>query len=194
MLEEESDSLECMFVEELPADDTFGSKQKVILLLDCQNRDPFKKAGIVHKVPEDVLKKYPVVLFNVPAGNGNRQEALSFGFNGILLTTDSPEDFRKAIPAILSGELWYPRKAVANYILKHSQPVALKNMEECSLSPKEKEILLYLASGATNEDIGDKFLISQHTVRTHIYSIFKKLEVKNRTQAALWVVRNMLIR
>jgi DNA-binding CsgD family transcriptional regulator len=48
-----------------------------------------------------------------------------------------------------------------------------------------------VAIGATNEEIGDKLCISPHTVKTHLYNIFKKINVPNRIQATLWAAKNL---
>lgn len=190
-LQEELNSVEYMFMEELPEEQEWDPKRGILILLDSRNRDPFEKTGIMNEVPEHILKKCLVALFNVPNGNGSQERALKFGIHGILLTTESPANFRKAIHAILAGDLWYPRKAMAGYILKNSQRFVPKENGKHLLTRREKEILLRLASGATNENIADELLISQHTVRTHLYNIFKKIEVGNRVQASLWVARNI---
>jgi DNA-binding CsgD family transcriptional regulator len=48
-----------------------------------------------------------------------------------------------------------------------------------------------VVSGATNEEIAARICISPHTVKTHIYNIFKKIKVPNRLQAALWAAKNL---
>jgi len=48
-----------------------------------------------------------------------------------------------------------------------------------------------VAVGAKNEEIADELFISPNTVRTHIYNIFKKINVPNRLQAALWAAKNL---
>jgi ATP/maltotriose-dependent transcriptional regulator MalT len=57
------------------------------------------------------------------------------------------------------------------------------------LTSREKEILVGIASGASNEDIAKDLSISPHTVRTHIYNIYKKINTSNRLQAMLWVAK-----
>ncbi|MCK4790270.1 MAG: helix-turn-helix transcriptional regulator [Desulfobacteraceae bacterium] len=57
--------------------------------------------------------------------------------------------------------------------------------------PKEIEILSMVAFGAKNEQIADKLFISPNTVKTHVYNIFKKINVPNRLQAALWAAKNL---
>jgi len=61
------------------------------------------------------------------------------------------------------------------------------------LTEREKQILNKLCKGATNNDIATTLFISEHTVRTHIYNIFKKIKVKNRTQAMYWATVNLKI-
>jgi LuxR family transcriptional regulator, positive regulator of biofilm formation len=48
-----------------------------------------------------------------------------------------------------------------------------------------------VGSGAQNDEIAEKLFISPHTVKTHLYHIFKKISVPNRLQAALWVAKNL---
>jgi DNA-binding CsgD family transcriptional regulator len=55
------------------------------------------------------------------------------------------------------------------------------------LSPREFHILFMMAGGLTNKDIAARLNISCHTVRTHLYNIFRKIDVGNRVQASLWV-------
>lgn len=60
-----------------------------------------------------------------------------------------------------------------------------------NLTSREKEILTRIASGASNREIADALFISHHTVKTHIYNIYKKIKVPNRFQAALWIAENL---
>jgi DNA-binding NarL/FixJ family response regulator len=54
-----------------------------------------------------------------------------------------------------------------------------------SLSEREQEVLQWLTSGASNREIGRRLFITESTVKRHVYNIFGKLNVRNRTQAAL---------
>ena len=53
------------------------------------------------------------------------------------------------------------------------------------LSKREQEVLQWLAAGASNQEIGRQLFIAESTVKRHVYNIFGKLNVRNRTQAAL---------
>jgi len=59
-----------------------------------------------------------------------------------------------------------------------------------ALTTREQEILTLVAKGASNKDIAEKLFLKEVTVKTHLNSIFKKLNVKNRTQATLLLVNS----
>ena len=68
-----------------------------------------------------------------------------------------------------------------------------KDVNISLLTPKEKEVLVLLAKGASNLEIADKLCVRDVTVKTHLNSIFKKLKVTNRTQAVLLAMQIDLI-
>ena len=62
------------------------------------------------------------------------------------------------------------------------------------LTKREREVLIQVANGMFNKEIANSLLISERTVKNHISSIFKKIEVSDRTQAAVFAIRNNLIK
>jgi DNA-binding CsgD family transcriptional regulator len=80
---------------------------------------------------------------------------------------------------------------MTNYILEHRRPLLPFERNSTGLTKRESEILGTIAEGATNEEIAHKFFISTHTVKSHLYNIFKKVGVSNRLQAALWARSNL---
>ncbi len=167
------------------------SERDVLLLLDCQDMDPFGESGALNVVPVHSLMGCSVCLFNVPPQNGKETDFLRYGIRGIFFSNSPYEIIRKAIPAILDGELWYPRKTLARCALENSGHTSSCNREIGLLTSREREILLKIASGASNQDISDELFISLHTVKTHIYNIFRKIGVKNRIEASLWARENL---
>ena len=68
-----------------------------------------------------------------------------------------------------------------------------KNVKIDALTPKEKEVLALVSQGASNQEIADKLCVRDVTIKTHLNSIFKKLNVTNRTQAVLLAIQMNLI-
>ena len=82
-------------------------------------------------------------------------------------------------------------RKVIKYFASQALPVA-SNMPEVSLTERESEVLRQLARGLTNEQIAEAMHISYETIKEHIQHIFRKIGVSDRTQAAVWAVRNNL--
>ena len=61
----------------------------------------------------------------------------------------------------------------------------------CGLTQRELEIIGLLGTGATNAEIAEKLFVSEHTVKSHLYNIFRKIKVHNRLQAMNWARRNL---
>ncbi len=120
------------------------------------------------------------------------RDLLDTGLRGIFFKNDSPKIILKGINAILDGDLWFSRDIMKYFLLnkEFNQNVI---SEKPLLSFREKEILALVSTGMSNMDISEKLLISIHTVKTHLYNIFKKIDVPNRLQASLWAAKNLHI-
>lgn len=79
-------------------------------------------------------------------------------------------------------------EAVLRRAQRMSEPTV--NVSELPLTLREKEVLKLIAKGVSNHDIAEKLYLSEVTVKSHISNIFKKLDVKNRTQAVLVATQN----
>jgi DNA-binding NarL/FixJ family response regulator len=88
----------------------------------------------------------------------------------------------------LNGELWYPRSVLEQHLLSNQTQPMEQDRRLILLTMREREILSLLASGISNQDIAQKLYISPHTVKTHAYNIYKKINVANRQHAALWLL------
>jgi LuxR family transcriptional regulator, positive regulator of biofilm formation len=128
-----------------------------------------------------------LVLDHVDACWQIEHQALNAGVRGILYDHQDLELYSKAVCAILDGELWYPRKVLEERLLVDPVPPLVYKEELSALTMREREILSLLASGLSNQQIAFKLCISPHTVKTHAYNIYKKINVTNRLHASLWL-------
>jgi len=123
-------------------------------------------------------------------------KALKGGAKGYLSKDVSISDLIKAIQAVHKGELWVERKLMARFFDKE----AVANPKEegraerpkTVLTPREKEILSILTTGCTNKEIAQALFISEKTVKSHLNSIFRKLNVTRRLQAILQAINRGL--
>lgn len=114
-------------------------------------------------------------------------EVLSFiHLKGLFYWHDSLEQMAQGILSIFAGEMWASRRlttqVIDNLRRQHVNAFRLSG----NLTPRERQIIGLVGLGASNAQIADQLFLSEHTVKSHIYNIFKKTGVKNRTQAVIW--------
>jgi len=119
-------------------------------------------------------------------------KGLAAGARAYLLK-DAPRDqLFKAIRAVSQGESLI-QPVVASRVLDKLAELSKKSPSSETLSEREIEVLGLMAKGASNKDIGDQLSITQSTVKTHITSIFQKLNVATRTEAVTTALRRGII-
>ena len=109
--------------------------------------------------------------------------AIKAGALGYLLKDAQPDDLFHAIRSVYRGQLTLPPEMALDLLQVSKQPDEL----ESSLTERENEVLLAVAEGLSNQEIAQKLNIGANTVRTHISSLLRKLELTNRTQLAIFV-------
>jgi NarL family two-component system response regulator LiaR len=111
---------------------------------------------------------------------------IRMGIRGYVKNTDSPAIMLKAIRAVHEGEIWAERRILEKAI---SKPMILPETLQAQvpglppLTSREMEMLTLVLQGASNREIADKSSISERTVKTHLYRVYRKLKVKSRTKA-----------
>jgi DNA-binding NarL/FixJ family response regulator len=125
-------------------------------------------------------------------------DAIRSGAAGYLLKDTPQEDLIKAIMNTVNGHT-HLDPHVARIVLDHvvHQPVVSSLPEPqliSQLSDREREVLRYLASGLSNTEISQTLYLTEGTVKNYVSTIFSKLEVTDRTQAALLAIRAGLVK
>ena len=124
-------------------------------------------------------------------------KALKAGAKGYLSKNASGSNLIKAIRAVHKGDLWVERRFIARLFegeaTLHFQGEEHGGMTNQELTPREQEVLRYLTHGRTNKGIAQDLFISEKTVKGHLNSIFKKLNVSGRIQAILYAIREGVV-
>lgn len=163
-----------------------NTDRRCVYLLDCLNADlaTIKKLVLIPARPPDHIL---VVLYNVEADDRLAPLVKRYKVRGIFFLEDSQATLIKGLKTILNGHLWLTRKMLATSISIQKAPFDKPSTLALDLlSCKEKEILKHIVAGECNQEIANAMEISVHTVKTHLYNIYKKIQVPNRLQAALW--------
>jgi NarL family two-component system response regulator LiaR len=118
--------------------------------------------------------------------------AIKAGASGYLLKDSSPQEIERAIREVYQGESAFPSRIASILVreLNRSEKAAEKSVH---LSEREIEILKLIALGMTNQEIADRLFLSVWTIRTYVSGILDRLQVENRTQAALFALREGLV-
>ena len=182
VISEAADGVECLKILETVTPD--------ILLLDINMPN---KNGI--EVLEDIKNKnidIKILILTVHNEIEYLLRAVDIGVDGYILKDSESAELKKAINYIYNGE---------NYIQPSLIPVlnsrlVNRNLDKekiDSLTKRELEVLIQVAYGMFNKEIANILDISERTVKNHISNIFKKIDVNDRTQAAIFALKNNLV-
>lgn len=160
-----------------------------ILLLDINMP---KKNGI--EVLEYIKQnKIPVKVLILTVHNEVEYllKAVDIGIDGYLLKDSSYDELKEAIDVVISGNT-YIQPSLLPALNESMEDYALdKEKIEC-LTKRELDVLRLISEGCSNKKISDELSISERTVKNHISHIFRKIDVQDRTQAAVFAIRNKI--
>lgn len=154
-----------------------------VVLLDLHLPD---KSGL--QVCRELLKLRPqtkVLVLTSSSNERNVQEALSAGARGYLLKDNDGAALASGLRTVAGGQpVLDPSMAsqVLNLVKNRGEMTAAGKLS--LLSPQERRVVAYLADGLTNKEIGDRLGLTEKTVKNYLATIFSKLNIARRTQAA----------
>lgn len=116
-------------------------------------------------------------------------ESIRGGATGYILKTSLPDDLVSAIRQTYRGEAPL-NPTVARTLVQQIAATGDHATTDPDLTDREREIVRLIANGLSNEEIGIRLDITGRTVATHVSNVLRKLDLSNRTQLALWALRN----
>lgn len=182
VIEQASDGFECL--------EKLKTVSPDILLLDIN----MPKMNGIEVLEELKAKKNPVkvLILTVHSEVEYLVRAVDIGANGYILKDSGSKELKQAIMEIINNDSYIQPSLIpalnSRLINRDMDKEKLK-----SLTKREVEILAQVASGMFNKEIANNLGISERTVKNHISNIFKKIDVSDRTQAAVFAIRNNII-
>ena len=159
----------------------------ILVLFDCSGHSPDELTNLI--------REFHVKLPDVPAALLNAQYDSEYEqlldwpcIFGIFYTDSDQDQLIRGLEQILDGDYWVPRKLLHHFLHRNRRaPSNSRLIEDINLTKREKQILKLIKEGATNLSIAEYLEVSEHTVKSHLYNVYKKIGVKNRLEASNWI-------
>lgn len=157
-----------------------------IILLNPEILKQRTLSRFIHSVQSKSPTTRVVCVLKDAPSEENAIADIKAGIRGFIKTTDQAIIIAKALRSVYGGEIWAERrvleKAIANpMLLPETLQAHVPGLPP--LTNREMEMLTLVLQGATNREIADRSKISERTVKTHLYRVYRKLRVKSRTKA-----------
>jgi DNA-binding NarL/FixJ family response regulator len=150
------------------------------------------------EVAKTVREKHPhteVLVLTIHDNQSYVNEMIRVGAKGYLLKDAEPREVVHAIKKVATGETVYFTQLMERVMeryhhmeMQYGRLQSAAAIQDLELTNRELEILQYICEGLSNKEIANALFISEKTVKNHITSLLRKLEVEDRTQAAVFAV------
>ena len=182
VISEASDGLECL--------DLLNHIRPDVLLLDI-NIPKMNGLEVLQEIRKQKMN-IKVLVLTIHNEVEYLLRAVDIGINGYILKDSESSVLKKAIFAVHNGET-YIQPSLSPLLNSKMIDRDVDKEKIKSLTRRELDVLKLLAEGLFNKEIAFKLDISERTVKNHVSNIFKKIDVADRTQAAVFAIRNNLI-
>jgi LuxR family transcriptional regulator of csgAB operon len=175
----------------IPTDNPKNNGRPKLVFWNCQGNN-FK--NLIAELKAWTIRNQstiPIILFNVSPDLEFKKKFVLEGIYGFFYENDPLNVFLKGVRAVIDGRLWLSRDMMTKCIFEGTDKDKSAKSRLNDLTQRQIQILALVAVGTTNDEIADRLCISPHTVKAHLYRIFKKINVPNRVQAALWATQNL---
>jgi len=168
-----------------------------IVLFDARTLDVDQHG--IPKVASAISRKHQLALLNVEKDSVNEYICVQMGIKAAFYIGIETDQLLKGLRCLMNGEWWFSRKVLSQTLAtlfenmpnSMPQPTSTPPMAE-QLTKREKTIIKLVCQGAKNQEVADSLNISPHTVKTHLYSIFRKTDCRNRVELLNWAKQHTL--
>jgi LuxR family transcriptional regulator of csgAB operon len=156
-----------------------------LALVDCQTCSFNELQALIRSI-QDHTTELRVALLNA-VQETEHEELLDWPcIVGVFFDDTDQEQLNRGLHSLLNGEYWVPRRLLHHFLQKNRRAPSASRLA-IKLTKRERQILKLIKSGATNSDIAKVLDVSEHTVKSHLYNVYKKIGVRNRLEANNWV-------
>lgn len=179
---EVSDGVQCMEI--------LKKQEADVLLLDINmpNKNGLEVLKEIHSSKIDIK----VLILTIHGEIEYLLKAIELGINGYMLKDSESKELKEAIKTIYESKSYIQPSLIPLLNVKLVEK-DIDKVKINSLTKRELEVLKLVSEGLFNKEIANRLDISERTVKNHISNIFKKIDVADRTQAAVFTIKNNLI-
>ena len=152
-----------------------------LVLLDLNMPGAYGFSGLV--LLRGQYPQVPVVMVSAQEEAAVVVKSREFGASGFIPKSSSLETIQKAVRTVLDGDVWWPPQVNESISVSPEAKAASEGL--ASLTPQQFRVLTMVCEGLLNKQIAYELSVSEATIKAHVTVIFRKLNVRTRTQAAL---------
>jgi DNA-binding NarL/FixJ family response regulator len=152
-----------------------------LVLLDLNMPGAYGFSGLV--LLRGQYPQVPVVMVSAQEEAAVVVKSREFGASGFIPKSSSLETIQKAVRTVLDGDVWWPPQVNESVSVSPEAKAASEGL--ASLTPQQFRVLTMVCEGLLNKQIAYELSVSEATIKAHVTAIFRKLNVRTRTQAAL---------
>ncbi|BFM08918.1 LuxR C-terminal-related transcriptional regulator [Halioxenophilus aromaticivorans] len=157
-----------------------------LVLINCHD---LSEQAIADWLQINLRSCQKVALFNVPKSQHYERLVEWPRLNGLFYDDTQESMLLQGLEKVLEGDLWLPRTILAKH-LESSRNTHPKRVD-ISLTQRETDILKLMKNGASNASIGNTLGMSENTVKSHLYKVYRKIGASNRVDAGNWARINI---
>ncbi|MEZ9823047.1 response regulator [Shewanella sp. 10N.286.45.A1] len=152
-----------------------------VVLLDLQMPGSHGYSTLIHLRTH--YQELPVVVISAHEDNTTISRAIHYGSSGFIPKSSSMETLATALEAVLFGDVWLPEGVELQEVSDDGTDQIASKLSD--LTPQQYKVLQMFAEGLLNKQIAYDLGVSEATIKAHATAIFRKLGVRNRTQAVI---------